>query len=112
MILFSGHRGPVSPPDFTCVTPGKDFLAAVTVSVERTWPDAAVALDMPTATSGWITSTNDWQEIELDSVDTSVLDSPNLALRFDAGLPRSCRFAARSSLALRMAARRWKGAEE
>jgi len=34
--------------------------------------------DVSTTTTGWLTSTNDWQEIELDSTDTSVPDDSDL----------------------------------
>jgi len=78
LMLVSDAPFSINPPDFNCITPGKDFLASVTVSVERTWPDAAVALDTSTTTTGWITSSNDWQEVELDSTDTAGPDSPNL----------------------------------
>jgi len=69
------------PPDFGCVTPGTDLLASVTVNMRRGWMVGGIpvtALDISTATSGWITSANDWQEMELDSTDTSGPDSPNL----------------------------------
>jgi hypothetical protein len=34
--------------------------------------------DVSTTTTGWITSTNDWQEVDLDSTDTSGPDDSDL----------------------------------
>ena len=81
MGLVFPHPVPVEPVDFGCVTPGKDLLASVTVTVERIWPSGGgwvAEEDISTTTTGWITSTNDWQEVELDSTDSSGPDDPDL----------------------------------
>jgi len=72
---------PVEPVAFGCITPGKDLLVSVTVIVERAWPSRGGWLadeDVSTTTTGWITSTNDWQEVDLDSTDTSGPDDSDL----------------------------------
>jgi hypothetical protein len=51
------------------------------VIVERVWPSGGGWLadeDVSTTTIGWITSTNDWQEVELDSTDSSGPDDADL----------------------------------
>lgn len=58
--------------DIGCITPGTEFLAAVTVTVERSWNDPAAHLetDVSTATFGWAEATADSQGAILDSTDS------------------------------------------
>ena len=81
MGLSFPHPAPAEPVGFGCVAPGKDLLASVTVIVERVWPSGGGWLadeDVSTTTTGWVTSTNDWQEVELDSTDSSGPDDADL----------------------------------
>jgi hypothetical protein len=81
MGLAFHHPVPVYPLGFGCVTPGRDLLVSVAVTVERVWPSGGGWLaedDTSTTTTDWITSTSDWQEIELDSTDSSGPDDSDL----------------------------------
>jgi hypothetical protein len=79
--ITSTHPAPFYLSDFGCMTPGKDIMVSVTVSVGRGWLDGGVVHqeeDRSTALSGWLSSTNANQEIVLDSTDTPGPDDSDL----------------------------------
>jgi Carboxypeptidase regulatory-like domain len=79
--ITSNHPAPIHPADFSCIAVGKDMMVSVTVNVARGWTDGGGVHqeeDRSTALSGWLTSTGNWQEIELDSTDTPGPDDADL----------------------------------
>jgi hypothetical protein len=81
MTLNSTNPSPIHFSDVSCIAPGKEFRVSVAVLVVRDYHDEGGShheIDTSTALSGWLTSTGDWQDVELDSTDSPGPDDADL----------------------------------